>query len=114
MYRRQAGLTNTQRNPLEPDPVQKKLEKRLRDLNMKAYYLLVALSFLCFHGSAPGVGISLSLKWALTLTSVAAVFPLQDFFPGNICWLRFARWLKVSLLTVALGCTLGWIWLSVT
>jgi len=87
-----------------------KVKKRLGDLNTKAYYLLVALSFLCFHGGASGIGISLSLKWALTLTSIAAVLPLQDFFQESLCWLCFAKWFKVFLLTVALGCTLGWIW----
>ena len=86
------------------------IRKRLGDLNTKAYYLLVALSFLCFHGSAPGVAIALSLKWALTLTSIAAVLPLQDFFQGNVCWLCFVRWFKVFCLTVALGCTVWWIW----
>ena len=86
------------------------VKKRLGDLNTKAYYLLVALSFLCFHRSAPGGGISLSLKLALTLTSIAAVLPLQDF-AKKLAWLRFAQWFKVSLLFAALICTLLWIWL---
>ena len=106
---RKAAMADTTACQHEPNPLEK-VRKRLGDLNTKAYYLLVALSFLCFHGSAPGSGISLPLKWALTLTGLAAVLPLQDLLETNICWLSFARWFKVSLLTIALGCTLWWIW----
>lgn len=86
--------------------------KRLGDLNTKAYYLLVALSFLYFRGGTSGT--ALQLKLALTLTSLAAVLPLQDFFKGKICWLWFALWFKVVLLSAALLFTLWWIWHSPT
>jgi hypothetical protein len=88
------------------------LKKRLGDLNTKGYYLLVALSFLYFRGGTSGI--SLQLKLALTLTSLAAVLPLQDFFKGKICWLLFALWFKVFLLSAALLFTLWWIWHSPT
>ena len=87
-----------------------RLRKRLGDLNTKGYYLLVALSFLYFRGGTSGT--SFQLKLALTLTSLAAVLPLQDYFQGNICWLLFARWFKVFLLSAALLFTLWWIWHS--
>lgn len=77
------------------------LEKRLTDLNTKAYYLLVALSFVYRSNS------NLSLKLALTLTAVAAVLPLQDFFESK---LNGIRWFKVVCMILALGCTLWWVW----
>jgi len=85
-------------------------KNRLGELNTKAYYLLVALSFLCFHGSAPGIEIPLPLKWALTLTSVAAVLPLQDIFAKQTWWLHLVKWFKVLLLFVALVFTIWWVW----
>jgi hypothetical protein len=52
---------------------------RLRDLNIKAYYLLVALSFI-YSKANEGAH---SLKAALCLTALVAVLPLQDFL--KIC-----------------------------
>jgi len=79
------------------------LEKRLADLNTKAYYLLVALSFV--YRSNP----TLSLKLALTLTAFAAVLPLQDFFESK---LNRIRWFKVVCMILALGCTFWWVWFA--
>ena len=52
------------------------IRKRLADLNTKAYYLLVALSFLYIKQSGSA---AFSLKAALTLTAVVAVAPVQDW-----------------------------------
>lgn len=105
-------MTDTANQP-ELTPL-KNVKRRLGDLNTKAYYLLVALSFLYLRPTAPGSGTSLLLKCALTLTGLAAVLPLQDFFEGSECWMSFVRWFKVSLLTAALLCTLCWVWFSLS
>src|SRR5713101_448104 len=79
------------------------IRKRLTELNTKAYYLLVALSFVYRTNS------TLSVKLALTLTALVAVLPLQDVFKSDR-ELRIVRWFKVGCLTTALGCTLFWLW----
>lgn len=77
------------------------IEKRLSDLNTKAYYLLVALSFIYRPNPA------LSFKLAFTLTALAAVLPLQDFFESRRSGIR---WFKVVCMILALGFTLWWVW----
>ena len=88
------------------DPVPP-VRSRLAELNLKAYYLLVALSFLYTSNSGARL-----LQWAIALTALVAVAPLQDLFRcmnwyGK--WLEFARWFKIALLSAALGCTIWWI-----
>lgn len=56
------------------------IKDRLRELNTKAYYLLVALSFLYFRGTDSAAFL---LKIAISLTAAAAVPPLQDFFTSE-------------------------------
>lgn len=80
------------------------IRERIKDLNTKAYYLLVALSFL--YRRSPGVN---SLKWAITLTALAAVLPIQDFVKARF-WLECFRALKVIALAAALVFTIFWIW----
>jgi hypothetical protein len=80
------------------------IRQRIRDLNTKAYYLLVALSFI--YRRSPGAS---ALKWAITLTAMAAVLPVQDFVKSNF-WLECFRALKVIALAAALGFTIFWIW----
>lgn len=83
------------------------VRKRLESLNTKAYYLLVAFSFLYFRQqTSPTV----PFKLALTLTSVAAILPVQDFLSESDVALECARWAKVSLLFAALLFTVWWIW----
>jgi hypothetical protein len=79
------------------------IRTRLIELDNKAYYLLVALSFLYRNN------VTLALKVAITLTALVAVLPVQDWLrsPGALSTIRF---LKVLLLAAALGCTLWWIW----
>lgn len=84
------------------------ISSRLSALDTKAYYLLVALSFLYLKNPTGGT-VALALKAALTLTAVGAVTPLQDLSSTN-WWLEMLRWLKVSCLWCALGCTLWWVW----
>lgn len=79
------------------------LRSRLRDLNTKAYYLLVALGFI--YGTSSGSG---WLKWALALTALAAVLPVQDF-ANSMTWLGRVRNFKIVCLCAALFCTLLWI-----
>jgi Flp pilus assembly protein protease CpaA len=87
-----------------------RLQSRLKDLNTKAYYLLVALSFI--YGKA-NKG-ACSLKIALSLTALAAVLPLQDTVKSEV-GLEIVRWFKVSALTVALGFTIYWVgWIGGT
>ena len=50
------------------------IRERIKDLNTKAYYLLVALSFVYRTDSG-----SRLLKSAFTLTAIAAVLPVQDY-----------------------------------
>ena len=85
----------------EPLPA---IRERLRDLNTKAYYLLVALSFI--YGKA-NEG-SWSLKVALALTAFVAVLPVQDYVESKRL-LEIIRRAKIAGLVLALGFTLGWI-----
>jgi hypothetical protein len=80
------------------------IRDRLRDLNTKAYYLLVALSFI--YGKA-NEG-SWSLKVALSLTAFVAVLPVQDYVKSKRC-LEIIRRAKIVGLVFALGFTLYWI-----
>ena len=79
------------------------IRKRIEILNTKAYYLLVALSFLFTRGP-----VSASLKLAITLTAAVAVFPVLDYAPERV--LGAIRFLKVACLVAALGFTLYWLW----
>ena len=85
-------------------PIQ--LRDRLTALNTKAYYLLVALSFLYFKKGES----SLSLKIALGLTAIVACLPVQDWVNSDrgLEWLRRG---KVLFLTIALVFTLWWVFL---
>ena len=76
---------------------------RLKDLNTKAYYLLIALTFA--YGTKPG----LPVKLAFTLTALVAVLPVQDWAKSSRT-LEAIRRAKVALLVLALGCTLWWVW----
>ena len=80
------------------------IRERIKDLNAKAYYLLVALSFVYRTGSG-----SRSLKSAFTLTAIAAVLPVQDYIQ-SASWLERFRTLKVIFLGVALVLTVFWMW----
>jgi hypothetical protein len=80
------------------------IRTRLTELNIKAYYLLVALSFV--YRTNP----TLSLKLAITLTALVAVLPVQDRLKSERA-LNIARWAKVVLLTSALAFALCWVWL---
>ena len=86
----------------EPVPIR----ERIKDLNTKAYYLLVALSFLYFRRTDV---VATSLKIAITLTAFAAVAPVQDWVEPDIL-LEFIRCIKVACLSVALAFTLYWVW----
>lgn len=79
------------------------IRERLKDLNTKAYYLLVALSFVYRTNQ------SLSLKCAFTLTALVAVLPVQDYV-GSERNLEIIRDIKVAGLTLALVFTLWWLW----
>lgn len=96
---------------------QTELKERLAELNQKAYYLLVALSFLFVLGGKPNGGNwqhdSLPIKVALTLTTLAAVVPLQDFVPKEDASLQLVRWFKVVMLIIASAFTLFWLWTSI-
>ena len=97
-------------NPLDAT---KPIRKRLRELNTKAYYLLVALTFLYYHGNP-----TRSLKAALILTALVAVLPVQDLSDllDWLGWLKSGRSLliakcfKAALLTAALVFTIWWVW----
>jgi hypothetical protein len=80
------------------------IRARLRDLNTKAYYLLVALSFV-YRASAG----SIFLKAAITLTALVAVLPVQDWLQTD-SQLNTIRFFKVVLLIAAMVCMLWWIW----
>ena len=80
------------------------IRERIKDLNTKAYYLLVALSFVYRMGSG-----SRSLKSAFTLTAIAAVLPVQDYIE-SAPWLERFRALKVIFLGMALVLTVFWMW----
>ncbi len=84
------------------DPLKlKDIRDRLRDLNTKAYYLLIALS-VAYRKPTP------SLKWALALTAFVAVVPLQDYIK-SLPWLEVIRGQKVAFLWAAFRFTLCWI-----
>lgn len=86
------------------------IRKRLGELNTKAYYLLVALSFLY----AKNVTLSLNfpfLPLAIGLTAFVAVVPLQDYFNSEHTLNRI-RWLKVALLSAAFLSTVLWLLFS--
>jgi hypothetical protein len=103
-------------NEQKGDP-QEELKERLTELNQKAYYLLVALSFLFVLGGKPNNGNwqhdSLPIKLALTFTTLAAVIPLQDFIPKENTCLQLVRWFKVVMLIIASAFTLFWLWTSI-
>jgi hypothetical protein len=80
------------------------IRERIKDLNTKGYYLLVALSFVYSTDSG-----SRLLKSAFTLTAVAAVFPVQDYIT-SAAWLERLRALKVIFLGAALVLIVFWIW----
>ncbi|HLM81075.1 MAG TPA: hypothetical protein VK302_10625 [Terriglobales bacterium] len=82
------------------------IRERLSALNTKAYYLLVALSFLYVKQSGAAAS---SLKAALTLTAGVAVAPVQDWVESKrkLEWIRRG---KVAFLWCALFFTLWWVW----
>ncbi len=80
------------------------IRERLKDLNTKAYYLLVALSFVYRTGHD-----SRALKLALTLTAIVAVLPVQDYVKSTVCLERI-RFVKVVLLIAAMVSTVVWVW----
>jgi hypothetical protein len=85
----------------EPQPP---MREHIKDVNTKAYYLLVALSFVYRASSA-----SLLLKSALTLTALVAALPVQDYVESPRL-LKFILALKVIFLAFAVALTLCWIW----
>jgi hypothetical protein len=93
------------------------LKERLAELNTKAYYLLVALSFLLVLGrssnNADWQHPPLPIKLALTFATLAAVIPLQDFFHPTEKSLTAIRKFKVATLLLAFVFTLYWVWLSI-
>ena len=80
------------------------LRERIKELNTKAYYLLVALSFIYRTSSESHL-----LKWALTLVAISAVFPVLDYVKSTRL-LEVIRGVKVIVMTAALVLTLCWIW----
>jgi hypothetical protein len=80
------------------------IRERLKDLNTKAYYLLVALSFVYRTSSR-----SSSLKWAFVLTAFVAVLPVQDYVK-SVRTLKCLQFAKVILLWAAFVFTIIWIW----
>ena len=82
------------------------LRGRLATLNTKAYYLLVALSFVYLSRTKP----TFSLKLALTLTAIVAALPVQDYNYFSPRWLAAMRWTKVGCLTAATLFALWWVW----
>lgn len=80
------------------------IRERLKDLNTKAYYLLVALSFVYRTSSG-----ARSLKLALTLTAVVAVLPVQDYVKSTFL-LEAIRIFKVIGLIAALCFAVFWLW----
>jgi hypothetical protein len=85
-----------------------RLRKRITDLNAKAYYILIALSFLYVYSSKSEAPL-FRLQWAVTLTALVAVLPVQDYFESMFA-LRWIQSFKVIALAVALSFTLSWIW----
>lgn len=80
------------------------IRERLRDLNTKGYYLLVALGFIY----RPGNHIVL-LKWAIILTAIVSVFPIQDYIKSEE-WLSRIRDFKILGLITALVLITQWLW----
>jgi len=80
------------------------IRERIRDLNTKSYYLLVALSFVYRAGSESHL-----LKWALTLTAAAAVLPVLDYVKSRIS-LEVIRTSKVICMVLSLIFLICWIW----
>jgi hypothetical protein len=80
------------------------IRERIRDLNTKSYYLLAALSFVYRLGSE-----SYLLKWALTLTALAAVLPVLDYVKSGTS-LEVIRTSKVICMVLALIFLICWIW----
>ncbi|HUO24612.1 MAG TPA: hypothetical protein VMU61_03035 [Candidatus Aquilonibacter sp.] len=80
------------------------IRERLSQLNTKAYYLLVALSFI-YSKTSENI---FSLKLALALTAVSAVLPVQDLAKGRAA-LRIIQGGKIVFLALALASTLYWI-----
>jgi len=87
---------------METDKVHE-IRERLTQLNTKAYYLVVALSFLYREKPA------FSFKLALTLTAIVGVLPVQDLLKSSRA-LEIVRVCKVILLLVALISTIYWVW----
>jgi hypothetical protein len=85
----------------EPLPL---IRERIKDLNTKSYYLLVALSFVYRMTSQSNL-----LKWALTLTAVAAVLPVLDYVKSTVS-LEIIRPSKVICMVLALIFLICWIW----
>jgi hypothetical protein len=97
------------------DDQTKEIRERLRELNTKSYYLLVALSFILVLGrdnSGKWLHSPFPIQLALTSTALAAVVPLQDFSTAK-WWLVTVQWFKVGALLIALGFTLCWVWTSI-
>jgi hypothetical protein len=82
------------------------IRDRIRDLDTKAYYLLVALSFI--YGRAVGAK---PIKWAFLLTVAVGIIPVQDYIKSKIA-LGVIRGLKVLGLIAASVLMLYWIWSS--
>ena len=80
------------------------IRERIKDLNTKAYYLLVALSFV--YRYSQGV---IPVKLAISLTILSAILPVQDYVTSART-LEWMRSMKVIFLAAALICTLIWIW----
>lgn len=90
-------------NATDPVP-QAPIRDRLRDLNTKAYYLLVALSFIYSRTND-----TFALKCALTLTGLVAILPVQDWITSRRM-LEGIRVGKVACLVLALIFALVWVW----
>lgn len=80
------------------------IRERIRDLDTKAYYLLVALSFI--YGRAMGAK---PIKWAFILTVAVGIVPVQDYIKSKAA-LEVIRFLKVLGLIAASIFMLYWIW----
>ncbi len=81
------------------------IRTRLTALNTKAYYLLVALSFLYYR---QGQTAARSLKTALILTAFVAAVPVQDWVQ-RLCTLEWIRRQKVVFLCIAFVATVWWV-----
>jgi hypothetical protein len=83
--------------------LQPPIRDRLKALNTKAYYLLVALSFIYRSSST-----NWKLKLAFALTAAVAITPVQDYIDSAF-WLKRIRDGKVVLLGAALICMIFWV-----